>query len=64
MKLISLFLALTLVGCQALNPAFFQAADDVLTQQTLQITIDKETIEQGRELHLTLDVTNANKAAK
>jgi hypothetical protein len=59
-----LTLPLLLSSCQALNPAFFTAADDVLTNQQLELSLDKEAFESGRNIHITIDIQSDKAVVK
>lgn len=58
MKKIALISIIGLCGsCQAL-PQLFQAAEDIETQQAINIVIDKEALQKDTDLSITIDVTN------
>lgn len=58
MKTLSVLSLLSLLSCNALNPAIFQAADDVLTNQQLEISCDKDVFAGEKQVRITIEVTS------
>lgn len=56
-----LMLPLLLNSCQALNPAFFQMADDVLTDGVIQVQVDKEAFEGNRKVSVNIEISEPTK---
>lgn len=55
MKPLLLLLPIMMAGCQGINPAFFEVADDVL-RDVVSISVDKEAFEGDREVHIHVDI--------
>jgi len=55
MKFILFSLAFVVTSCQALNPAFFAMADNVL-RDVVSVSVDKEAFEGDREVHIHIDI--------
>jgi hypothetical protein len=62
--LISLSLSLFLSGCQALNPAFFTSAEEVLTNNQFELSIDKDAFANGKNIHIAIDIEDTKKDIK
>lgn len=64
MKLLLISLTVGLVSCQALNPAFFTAAEEVLTNDVCSVDIQKDAVMDGKEVRVTIEVTNGKLMTK
>lgn len=53
--------ALLLSSCNALNPAFFQSAEAVLTDGVVQIQVDKEAFEGDRAVSINIEISEPSK---
>ena len=51
------FLAIVITSCQI--PQFWQAADDVLTQTAVEVSVDKSAIQANSTLNIAVDITPA-----
>lgn len=55
---------LTLQGCSALGPDFYKTVDDIGTDGTVQIQIDKEAFEKETNTYIVIDINNRDAVNK
>jgi uncharacterized protein YceK len=56
--LLALITAIMLQGCAGMIPGLTQAIDDAVTDQAVDVQIDKAAMQKDTDIHIIVDIIN------
>lgn len=58
MKFLFCPILLLISGCAQMMPGLFQAVDDIATNESVSVSVDKAAIQKDKDIQINVNITN------